>query len=192
MVLRFLSILLFAIELGRCRQFTPRDQFTLSSHWSFFPTEGNVGDDFVDVTARSPVSFEADKSSIGKAADGLTDAVAGDEISVDFYNVDDWEENEWGIFDPTHRREIDEETIQMYKKHMKYQMDAAKSWRRNVLECELDSKKVPPLVVCATNSIPTVNQILRRDRQSNLDEDKRSICKYEYDYVSGRSVPGGK
>ena len=58
-------------ELDRCRQFTPEKQFTMSSHWAFFPIDKErLEDRFVDVTERCEqghdVKFEADKSGIGK------------------------------------------------------------------------------------------------------------------------------
>lgn len=58
-------------ELDRCRQFTPEKQFTMSSHWAFFPIDKErLEDRFVDVTKRCEqghdVKFEADKSGIGK------------------------------------------------------------------------------------------------------------------------------
>ena len=62
-------------ELDRCRQFfTPDKQFTMSSHWSFFPiTKERLEDRFIDVTERckkgQEIKFEADKSGIGKKAD---------------------------------------------------------------------------------------------------------------------------
>ena len=45
----------------------------------------------------------------------------------------------------------------------------------------MDQANLPPLVVCASDSEPTINQILRR----TLDDGSM-----EYDYVSGRTVPG--
>jgi hypothetical protein len=59
-------------ELDRCRQFTPDKQFSMSSHWSFFPVnKERLEDRFIDVTEREgqEIKFEADKSGIGKKAD---------------------------------------------------------------------------------------------------------------------------
>jgi hypothetical protein len=57
-------------ELDRCRQFTPDKQFTMSSHWSFFPTtKEGLEDRFVDVTGRQDIKFDPDKSGIGKKAE---------------------------------------------------------------------------------------------------------------------------
>ena len=45
------------------------------------------------------------------------------------------------------------------------------------------------------DKVPTTNQILRRERQTSQFSNRKSIvskskCKWEYDYISGRSVPG--
>ena len=61
-------------ELDRCRQFTPAAQFTMSSHWGFFPiNKDRLEDRFVDVSERCKngeiVKFDADKSGIGKKAE---------------------------------------------------------------------------------------------------------------------------
>jgi hypothetical protein len=180
-------------ELGRCRQFTPPIQFTFSSHWAFFPlTEEDIGDTFVDVT-NSPdaIDFQADKSGIGAPGTTLQPTVVGDNIRVDFYNVDDWERNQIGIFDPRFRQSMDDETMSMYKNHMKIQLEAAKQWRTTVLRDEPEaSSDMPDLVVCQTNTIPTLNQILRRRKTASDDHNEETSCAWEYDYVSGRSVPG--
>ncbi len=84
---------------------------------------------------------------------------------------------------------------------MTIQLQNAKDWRLNVLMKELDDKDdFPNLTICATNTVPTVNQILRRRKDSSdqsLEEQSdssssslRSSCTWEYDYVSGRSVEG--
>jgi hypothetical protein len=180
-------------ELGRCRQFTPPIQFTFSSHWAFFPlTEEDIGDTFVDVT-NSPdaIDFQADKSGIGAPGTTLQPTVVGDNIRVDFYNVDDWERNQIGIFDPRFRQSMDDETMSMYKNHMKIQLEAAKQWRTTVLRDEPEaSSDMPDLVVCQTNTIPTLNQILRRRKTASDDHNEETSCAWEYDYISGRSVPG--
>lgn len=180
-------------ELGRCRQFTPPIQFTFSSHWAFFPlTEEDTGDTFVDVTNSADViDFQADKSGIGAPGTTLQPTVVGDNIRIDFYNVDDWERNQIGIFDPQFRQRMSDETMSLYKNHMKIQLEAAKEWRTTVLRDEPEtSSDMPDLVVCQTNTIPTLNQILRRRKTASKDHDEETSCAWEYDYISGRSVPG--
>mmetsp|Transcript_49293 Transcript_49293/g.59735 ORF Transcript_49293/g.59735 Transcript_49293/m.59735 type:complete len:111 (+) Transcript_49293:430-762(+) len=54
---------------------------------------------------------------------------------------------------------------------------------------------MPPLTVCASDTIPTVTQILRRRRRPHRRKDSSTATmspqsQWEYDYVSGRSVPG--
>eukprot|EP00978_Attheya_sp_CCMP212_P007301 scaffold16951_cov48-Attheya_sp.AAC.4 len=198
-------------ELNRCRQFLPPAQFTMSSHWSFFPmNRTELADTFVDVTNREDLldKFVPDVSSIGKISAGLqSEAVQGNPVvDLNFYDPDDWERHEFGIFDPTYRQHLSKERIVAYKEHMRIQMKKAIHWRTHVLgtlqEEEIDT--FSPLVVCATDTVPTVNQILRRKRQAiqtsaNAGLKKRKsiatsssegLCKWEYDYSSGRSVPG--
>eukprot|EP00550_Attheya_septentrionalis_P000197 CAMPEP_0198290022 /NCGR_PEP_ID=MMETSP1449-20131203/8019_1 /TAXON_ID=420275 /ORGANISM="Attheya septentrionalis, Strain CCMP2084" /LENGTH=777 /DNA_ID=CAMNT_0043988445 /DNA_START=206 /DNA_END=2539 /DNA_ORIENTATION=+ len=198
-------------ELNRCRQFLPPAQFTLSSHWSFFPmNRTELADTFVDVTNREELldTFVPDVSSIGKISAGLqSEAIQGDPIvDLNFYDPDDWERHEFGIFDPTYRQHLSKERIVAYKEHMRIQMKKAIHWRTHVLgslqEEEIDT--FSPLVVCATDTVPTVNQILRRKRQaiqtsakaglkkrnSIATSSSEDLCKWEYDYSSGRSVPG--
>lgn len=137
------------------------------------------------------IDFQADKSGIGAPGTTLQPTVVGDNIRVDFYNVDDWERNQIGIFDPRFRQKMDDETMSMYKNHMKIQLEAAKQWRTTVLRDEPDtSSDVFDLVVCQTNTIPTLNQILRRKKTASEDHNKETSCPWEYDYISGRSVPG--
>eukprot|EP00551_Chaetoceros_affinis_P011341 CAMPEP_0203677364 /NCGR_PEP_ID=MMETSP0090-20130426/27927_1 /ASSEMBLY_ACC=CAM_ASM_001088 /TAXON_ID=426623 /ORGANISM="Chaetoceros affinis, Strain CCMP159" /LENGTH=664 /DNA_ID=CAMNT_0050544233 /DNA_START=211 /DNA_END=2209 /DNA_ORIENTATION=+ len=183
-------------ELNRCRQFTPPDQFTFSSHWIFFPPdEESVGDLFVDVTnGGDSIQFKPDSSSIGKVDEDASfqpNAVNGENIKVDFHNVDDWEKLEIGIFDPRLDDSINEETKEEYKKHMEVQLQNARHWRENVLLKEIqDEEKLPDLVICATDTIPTVNQILRRRKIEDSDASLENRSTWEYDYISGRSVPG--
>jgi len=199
-------------ELNRCRQFTPKDQFTFSSHWIFFPMEKQeVGDSLLDVSDEEDILFEADKSSIGKASNDISFKLSdakGKEIEVDFHSVKDWEDLEIGIFDPIHRERMDEETIKAYKDHMKIQLQEAKKWRQTVLMEKVDKNALPNLIICATDSIPTVNQILRRKRKPNDIDDKKASrvmkiryyddpevqhstqSSWEYDYINGRRVPG--
>jgi hypothetical protein len=164
-------------ELGRCRQFLPPTQFTFSSHWSFFPTSTNeIGDLFVDVTEEDQdiIEFEADLSTIGKKTNRTESSIRrpatpGKRISIDFYNPDEWEKHEIGIFDPYYRNNqiIDNNTISEYKQHMKIQMDNAKRWRNTILApLDVVTEEIPPIIVCSTNTVPTVNQILRRRRQT--------------------------
>ncbi len=121
-------------ELNRCRQFTPIDQFTFSSHWIFFPLDReSVGDLFVDVSdvqegrgdeGEDGICFQPDKSLIGKnvavvnsssdeessiTSGGFKlDAVKGTKIDVDFHNVQEWEELELGIFNPEYSHLVNE------------------------------------------------------------------------------------
>ena len=204
---------------NRCQQFTPRDQFTFSSHWIFLPTDkDDVGDSFVDVSDEIGVKFEAEKSSIGKPPRDATlqSTIKGEDIEIDFHNVQDWERLELGIFHPKQLKDLGEETLGLCRNHMKVQLDEAKQWRDTILNDLTGSElpDFPSLVLCATDSIPTVNQILRRKRQmednetniedrvwnrlslklsidlpsADLEEDGRGS--HEYDYINGRSVPG--
>ena len=119
-------------ELDRCRQFTPDKQFSMSSHWSFFPiTKDRLEDRFVDVTNRwnngEDMQFSADQSSIGKHTK-LQPKVEGDNAYFDFYSVEEWERNDIGIFGPEYDLLTDEQR-QAYKAHMKIQLADAKEWR---------------------------------------------------------------
>lgn len=261
-------------ELGTCRQFLPPTQFTFSSHWSFFPTnKKELGDTFVDVTDiiiddeddddssnNNSFEFVPDASTIGKNSSTTPlrrPAISGNCIDIDFYNPDEWEKHEIGIFDPYYRNQIettsdskdandDEKTttkvsdnkkrsILQYKEHMKKQMDDAKRWRKflgPINNNNENNRRIPPIIVCSTNTVPTVNQVLRRRRrfdtstdQSNkiggyeyfsrsllslfenkirkdgavemkIDDDdndsttNNQVCRWEYDYSSGRTCPG--
>ena len=224
-------------ELGTCRQFLPPAQFTFSSHWSFFPiSKDEIEDSFVDVSEyfdannnSDTIAFEADRSTIGKKTsandeeeDDWRPATPGKAIEIDFYNVEEWEKNEIGIFNPSYRHIIDatdKNQISEYKEHMKLQIEDAKRWRTTVMAPWEDEKTakshLPPLTICSSVSIPTPNQILRRKRQtapktspisnkkiyesfprsliSLLEKgDGRDVptCQWEYDYASGRTVPG--
>jgi len=192
-------------ELDRCRQFTPDKQFTMSSHWSFFPiTKDRLEDRFVDVTERckegQEIKFEADKSGIGKKVK-FQPKVKGDNAYFDFYDVDEWERLDLGVFGPEYDDLLTDEQRQLYKEHMSIQMIAAKRWRQTVLGEGEDNGKdcnaetfLPPFVACATDAVPTVNQILRRRKLSSQNtvtrKGRSSVNQWEYDYVSGRSVPG--
>jgi hypothetical protein len=95
-------------------------------------------------------------------------------------------------------------------------MAAAKDWRKKVLgedenvdnESALvndtsgyplsDNINFPPFVACASDKIPTVNQILRRKKQQPSTKNTIALTRkgrstsniWEYDYINGRSVPG--
>lgn len=117
---------------------------------------------------------------------------------------------ELGVFGPEYEAKLSESDRQAYKEHMRIQMSAAKAWRKQVLgedevvDNELEISNVslendiprslpfPPLVACASDTIPTVNQILRRKRQTSTIKlmDRDRLNTWEYDYVNGRSVPG--
>ena len=105
------------------------------------------------------------------------------------------------MFGPEYDDLLTDEQRQAYKDHMRIQMAAAKRWRRTVLgegevdENLLDSKSLPPLVTCASDAIPTVNQILRRWRTPSpytalTRKGRHLLNPWEYDYVNGRAVPG--
>jgi len=196
-------------ELDRCRQFTPEKQFTMSSHWGFFPiTKDRLEDRFVDVTARCneveeiDFEFEADVSGIGKKGQFQPKPVVGDNAYFDFYDAEEWERLNIGVFGPEYDDLLTDEQRQDYKKHMQIQMNAAKMWRQTVFGEGIDNEEeynaelfLPPFVACATDAIPTVNQILRRNRKSSSQntvtrKGRSRANPYEYDYVSGRSVPG--
>lgn len=224
-------------ELGTCRQFLPPAQFTFSSHWSFFPMDRDeIADSFVDVSeyydddgdnnGPQTIAFEADRSTIGKKTassleekeDKWRPATPGKPIEINFYDPEEWEKNEIGIFDPSYRQmleAIDKNLISDYKNHMKLQMKDAARWRNVVLapwEDEDEAKRhMPPLTICSSISVPTPNQILRRKRQATTsgkssahENFPRSLislfemgqknptpsCQWEYDYASGRTVPG--
>jgi len=193
-------------ELDRCRQFTPEKQFTMSSHWGFFPiTEGRCEDRFVDVSERcragEDIKFEADKPGIGKKA-SLSPAVKGDNAYFNFYDADEWERLEIGVFSPEYDNILTDERRKAYKEHMTIQMAAAKKWRQEVMgEGEDDDTShgdeifLPPMVACASDSVATVNQILRRRREprpsgATTEKGRSPENAWEYDYVSGRAVPG--
>lgn len=175
----------YTTELGTCRQFSPDTQFTFSSHWCFFPMNPDkMEDSFVDVTENDDHDdslFEANKPSIGKdvGESFRPDPVKGERIEIDFYNVDDWEKHRIGIFDDMN--DLDEKTLDAYRNHMKIQLESARTFRETKLLGAHPDEDVPPLVVLATNTKPTVNQILRRK-----SEDKG----HEFCYTSGRTVPG--
>lgn len=237
-------------ELGTCRQFLPPAQFSFSSHWIFFPIDQDeIGDSFVDVSeyfdgddnndddhksssskVESNIAFEADRSTIGKktsASDKEEEtwrpATPGKPIKIDFYDPEEWEKNEFGIFDPFYRQAIDatdSNRISEYKQHMKFQLNDARRWRTTVLAPWKDEttarNHMPPLTICSSVSIPTGNQILRRKRRAapsnkkvydyfprslisllemgdkEQQQDDSTLCcsKWEYDYASGRTVPG--
>lgn len=221
-------------ELNRCQQFTPKDQFTFSSHWIFFDAKDDVGDGFVDVTKcdQGSLKFDTEGSTIGKVKattstsvsnNGIGNeriyeeenqfrpAVEGEKIGIDFYNANDWEKYELGIFQPKYIATIDEETLDLYRNHLNIQLYEARRWRKDILgnlsRTELEA--FPPLVLCATDTVPTVNQVLRRQKQSKSregaisrntlestildttrDNGRKDFIEFEYDYVNGRSVPG--
>eukprot|EP00815_Leptocylindrus_aporus_P011209 CAMPEP_0116069992 /NCGR_PEP_ID=MMETSP0322-20121206/12688_1 /TAXON_ID=163516 /ORGANISM="Leptocylindrus danicus var. apora, Strain B651" /LENGTH=583 /DNA_ID=CAMNT_0003557603 /DNA_START=169 /DNA_END=1917 /DNA_ORIENTATION=+ len=174
-------------ELNRCRQFLPPAQMSMSSHWSFFPLDKEeAGNSFVDVSDENYTAFVPDKSAIGSPGKEFQSAVKGKIIDMDFYNQKDWEDIMCGVFDPMWN--IDEKTKNLYRNHMKIQLQKGKEWREVVYRPKDADEDLPPLVVCQSDKVPTINQILRRRK------DKTSVNNgenpWEYDYVSGRSVPG--
>eukprot|EP00804_Cyclotella_cryptica_P009613 CCRYP_006317-RA/>CCRYP_006317-RA protein AED:0.24 eAED:0.24 QI:574/1/1/1/1/1/2/440/746 len=210
-------------ELDRCRQFLPEAQFTMSSHWSFFPiSKKRLEDRFVDVTnctsanTEQKLKFEADVSGIGKTGATFQPKVEGANAYFDFYNPDEWEQMQLGVFGPEYDDKLTDDERQAYRNHMRTQMAAAKDWRRQVLgedenvdnESELVNDtsgnalsrniNFPPFVACASDKIPTVNQILRRKKQQSSTKNTNARTRkgrstrnaWEYDYINGRSVPG--
>jgi len=155
----------------------------------------------VDVTETRGVKFDSDKSGIGKKAE-FQDKVDGDNAWFEFYSPDEWERLNIGVFGPEYDDLLTDEQRQAYKDHMRIQMAAAKKWRRMVLgEGEADANEInsrsslPPLVACASDAIPTVNQILRRRRKPSpytalTRKGRHPSNPWEYDYVNGRAVPG--
>ena len=125
----------------------------------------------------------------------------GDNAWFEFYSPDEWERLNVGVFGPEYDDLLTDEQRQAYKDHMRIQMAAAKRWRRTVLgEGEVDEnlpdpRSLPPLVACASDAIPTVNQILRRRRTPSpyialTRKGRHPLNPWEYDYVNGRAVPG--
>jgi hypothetical protein len=173
-----------------------RDQFTFSSHWIFFPTkQEDIGNSFIDVTDRN-VTFDADKSKIGKvnANENITSiAVEGEEIKIDFFDVADWEKHELGIFSPRWRNMLGEDTIHQYKNHLRIQLKETKEFRETYLSEEtaknLGKINLPPLVFASTNTVPTLNQILRREKSTDVNNELDADS-WEYDYSNGRCVKG--
>jgi len=194
-------------ELDRCRQFKPESQFTMSSHWAFFPISKKQSEDrFVDVTNNDEVvKFDADKSGIGLIAPLQPNPVRGENAYFDFYDPDEWERLQLGIFGPEYDDKVSDEEREAYKAHMRFQMNAAKQWRKEIFEeteYEDDTTRepvvdpnFPPFVACQSNSIPIVNQYLRRKRKivsqnSVTRKGRHPSNAWEYDYINGRSVPG--
>lgn len=187
-------------ELDRCRQFKPESQFTMSSHWAFFPISKKQSEDrLVDVTNNKELDkFDADKSGIGLIAPLQPKSVQGENAYFDYYNPDEWERLQLGVFGPEYDDKFSDEDRQAYKAHMKIQMDDAKQWRKEIFkETEEDEENgttqepvadpnfFPPFVACQSNTIPIVNQYLRRKRKG-----RHHFNEWEYDYINGRSVPG--
>merc|ERR1711865_411374 len=156
-------------ELGTCRQFLPPTQFTFSSHWSFFPTnKKELGDTFVDVTDiiiddeddddssnNNSFEFVPDASTIGKNSSTTPlrrPAISGNCIDIDFYNPDEWEKHEIGIFDPYYRNQI--ETTSDSKDANDEGKTTTKVDNNNNNE---NNRRIPPIIVCSTNPVPTVN-----------------------------------
>jgi len=195
-------------ELDRCRQFKPESQFTMSSHWAFFPISKKQSEDrLVDVTNSDDiVKFDADKSGIGLIAPLQPNSVQGENAYFDYYNPDEWERLQLGIFGPEYDDKVSDEERVTYKAHMKIQMDAAKQWRKDTFredEGEEDDvtrepvvdPNFPPFVACQSNTIPIVNQYLRRKRKvisqnTVTRKGRHPFNEWEYDYINGRSVPG--
>mmetsp|Transcript_31144 Transcript_31144/g.57770 ORF Transcript_31144/g.57770 Transcript_31144/m.57770 type:complete len:747 (+) Transcript_31144:55-2295(+) len=192
--------------LDRCRQFTPEKVFTMASHWIFFPTSADICENrFVDITERckdgQDIKFESDEYG-ALTTEECQPSIGGDNAYFDFYDVDEWERLDMGVFGPEYDNLLTDEQRQQYREHMRIQLAAAKKWRRTVLGEGMDKEEyktqtfVPPLVACSTNAIPTTNQFLRRKRYISSTQNAKTrkgrspLNPYEYDYRNGRSVPG--
>lgn len=194
-------------ELGTCQQFSPETLFTFGSHWSFFPTMDALDDLMVDITDTDTkhlpngFEFQAGKNTIGRIPSSFQPmSIPGEKLEIDFYNWNDWENNQFGIFDPLRSEKLGMERVSLYKEHLQIQLQRATEWRSQITSMPLPSYEsiMPPLTICATDSIPTIHQILRRRRCDSLPSNtggadplkSNSSNLYEYDFSSGRSVPG--
>ena len=127
---------------------------------------------------------------------------SGENAWFEFYSPDEWERLDLGVFGPEYDDLLTDTQRRAYKEHMRIQMSAAKQWRQTVLgEGVADhgnfcARTFPPFVSCASDAVPTVNQILRRRRKpisfnlSMTRKGRQQTNPWEYDYVNGRSVPG--
>jgi hypothetical protein len=126
----------------------------------------------------------------------------GENAWFDFYNPDEWQRLELGVFGPEFDDILTDEQRQAYLCHMRIQMTVAKNWRQTVLGegddkyRHFNAQTFPPLVACASDAVPTVNQILRRRRKwtslnsTTTRKGRQQTNHWEYDYLNGRSVPG--
>eukprot|EP00984_Skeletonema_dohrnii_P016742 scaffold7489_cov203-Skeletonema_dohrnii-CCMP3373.AAC.1 len=184
----------------------------MSSHWAFFPISKKQSEDrLVDVTdSDNIVKFDADKSGIGLIAPLQPNSVQGENAYFDYYNPDEWERLQLGIFGPEYDDKVSDEEREAYKAHMKLQMDDAKQWRKDTFREDEDEDEdeeddvtrepvvdpnFPPFVACQSNTIPIVNQYLRRKRKvvsqnTVTRKGRHPFNEWEYDYINGRSVPG--
>jgi len=182
----------YKTELGTCQQFSPEALFTFGSHWSFFPSDKDFGDLIVDVTETNETDlpegfeFQAGKNTIGQIPPSYQpEGIKGETVNLDFYNWKEWESNQFGIFDPVCSKQLGRGKVSEYREHLKIQLKKAVTWRSEMTEKLSEEKSTPSLTVCATNCVPTIHQILRRKNSENPD-----LNQYEYDFSSGRSVPG--
>ncbi len=148
-------------------------------------------------------------SSLSSSLPPFQPKVYGQNISINFHHVHEWEKLQLGIFNPIYKNKLSKEKLEAYKYHMKIQLQDAKKWREDILLTDVENKQdFPKLVICASDTIPTVNQILRRrvettstrsdeveynvynDDKVNSKGSNSNQCLWEYDYTNGRSVPG--
>lgn len=186
----------YRTELGTCEQFPPETLFSFDSHWSFFPGRDETGDSFVEMLDDDPSSgFDADASSaIGApAARTRSRGAYADRcvpVAIDFYDAKDWERHELGVFAPRLRND---ETTDRVARSLSRRLDEAAEWRRELRAVPTTTADPPPpLTICASDAVPTRNQIARRRRRraGAATDDADAENTWEYDYVSGRAVPG--
>eukprot|EP00639_Heterosigma_akashiwo_P035986 CAMPEP_0194742006 /NCGR_PEP_ID=MMETSP0296-20130528/98364_1 /TAXON_ID=39354 /ORGANISM="Heterosigma akashiwo, Strain CCMP2393" /LENGTH=453 /DNA_ID=CAMNT_0039653777 /DNA_START=49 /DNA_END=1410 /DNA_ORIENTATION=+ len=158
------------------RMFCPEVQVSFSSHWLFFPEEPKRSD--------------------------VLDTATGENIAIDFYNVEDWERFELGVFSPTFVPAFGEEDFNYarVKTHLQRAFQCAKDFRK-LLTCD-PAVEYPPITVFSSNGHDTVNQVLATPvimndptsvYSSSENQGKfpaRRKKTYMLDFTSGRVVPG--
>eukprot|EP00587_Corethron_hystrix_P009306 CAMPEP_0113325166 /NCGR_PEP_ID=MMETSP0010_2-20120614/17557_1 /TAXON_ID=216773 ORGANISM="Corethron hystrix, Strain 308" /NCGR_SAMPLE_ID=MMETSP0010_2 /ASSEMBLY_ACC=CAM_ASM_000155 /LENGTH=370 /DNA_ID=CAMNT_0000184841 /DNA_START=158 /DNA_END=1267 /DNA_ORIENTATION=+ /assembly_acc=CAM_ASM_000155 len=182
-------------ELERCRQFLPQTQMSFSSHACFFPlpqeqTQPHVQNLFVDVSDQEHVTFLPDQTAIGKPKLHIPrqTEVQGDPVSINFYDPNDWERLQLGVFDPT--LQLDYDTKSQYKEHMRRSFNEGRNFRLTTLRPKDSTEELPPLTVCATEILRRTKVPNQANDISRRRKDRHADNAWEYDYVSGTSVPG--
>ena len=111
------------------------------------------------------MKFDADKSGIGKTGTTFQPKVEGENAYWDFYDPDEWERQQIGVFSPEYDNRLSDEQRVAYKEHMRIQMAAAKEWRKAVLgEDERIVMMRRVVTVCLQNTLPTFLRLLRLQR----------------------------